>query len=670
MISINDDAAGRSLVDEVSEFFSPEGALSSLKHFEYRAEQQQMAVSVAEALMNAEPLVVEAGTGVGKSLAYLVPAVLLAKREKRKAVITTHTINLQEQLILKDIPLLQSVLGDAEGAGVRAVLMKGRRNYVCPTRLRRALAVGDDLFTSSDRDDLKAIEDWCKKTKDGSRSDMNFDVPPRVWAQVCSEPHICTLKTCGGTKSCFYQEVRKQVAAADLVVMNHTLFFTLLAAQPELVEKGTGTLFPNDFVIFDEAHTLESVAAKQLGLNVTQAGLRFELHRLYNPRNHKGLFKLAGDMRGIEETAAVLGEMDDFFMGIESECGFHNSKPWEREFRVRNPELVENTLAEGLRKIRACALEAADRDEKESAKLELQDLARRMAEAREAISAFLDQSAEGHVYWVEQGGINKDSVSLNAAPIDVAERLRPIFFENGKSCVVTSATLGIGDKKLEYFQKRVGAEQCTAVQIGSPFDYAKQMKVHLVRSMPAPGETGYDEALVKWIRHFVAKSQGRAFILFTSWKLLNMVADSMEAYFSGQGWDMIVQGRGGSRRYLLEQFRENESSVLLGTDSFWTGVDVPGEALENVIITRLPFAVPSHPLTAARMEAIEDEGGSAFMEYSLPEAILKLRQGAGRLIRSQDDSGMVVILDNRVLSKRYGSAFLKALPEAPIEVSG
>ena len=272
MISINDVGTGQSLVDEVRDFFAPEGALSELEYFEYRAEQQEMAVNVASALMDAEPLVVEAGTGVGKSLAYLLPSALLARREKRKAVISTHTINLQEQLIQKDIPLLQGVLGE----DIKAVLLKGRRNYICPTRLRRALDAGGDLFTSSDQDDLRALEEWCKTTSDGSLSDINFEVPNRVWAQVCSEPHICTVKSCGGSGKCFYQEVRKTVAEADLVVMNHTLFFTLLASQPELVEKGTGTLFPNDFVIFDEAHTLESVAAKQLGLNITQAGLRFE----------------------------------------------------------------------------------------------------------------------------------------------------------------------------------------------------------------------------------------------------------------------------------------------------------------------------------------------------------------------------------------------------------
>ena len=666
MISINDVGTGQSLVDEVREFFAPEGALSELQHFEYRPEQQEMAVHVAQSLMNAEPLVIEAGTGVGKSLAYLLPSVLLARREKRKAVISTHTINLQEQLIQKDIPLLQGVLGE----DIKAVLMKGRRNYVCPTRLTRALAAGGDLFSSSDQDDLRALEEWSKGTSDGSKSDLNFEVPARVWAQVCSEPHICTVKSCGGSGRCFYQEVRKTVAEADLVVMNHTLFFTLLASQPELVEKGTGTLFPNDFGIFDEAHTLESVAAKQLGLNITQAGLRFELHRLFNPRSRKGLFKMAIDSKGMEEVAAVLEDVDDFFTGIESVCGFHDPSRREREFRVRDPELVENTLAEGLRRVRTCALAAADRDPKESTKLELEDLAGRMSEAREAISAFLDQSAEGHVYWVEQSGLHGDSVSLNAAPINVGERLRPIFFENGKSCVVTSATLGVGKTDLSYFQKRVGSEDCNAVQIGSPFDYQKQMSIHLVKSMPAPGEPGFDEALVKWIRHFTLQSGGRAFILFTSWKLLNMVADELGSFFSQQGWEMIVQGRGGSRGHLLDKFREDKSSVLLGTDSFWAGVDVPGEALTNVIITRLPFAVPNHPLTAARMEAITDEGGNSFMDYSLPEAILKLRQGAGRLIRSADDSGMVVVLDNRVLSKRYGSAFLKALPDAPVEVEG
>ncbi len=507
MISvIEQQPAGVDLVAQVEEIFSPSGILSKASNFEFRPQQQEMAVAVAQALQNQEHLAVEAGTGVGKSLAYLVPAILFAVAHKKKAVVSTHTINLQEQLTEKDLPMLASVLGSLpEQVKFSFSMLKGRANYLCTRRLHKAMQQSGNLFTSSEAEELQRIHEWSKKTKDGSLSDFDVEPDPKVWAQVCSERGLCSPKICGFPSDfakdhgvCFFQRARNKFLSSDVLVLNHTLFFTLLGGIEEEIEGGI--LFKNDFVIFDEAHQMEHVASKHIGLSVSSGQVRYALNRLWNPRTEKGLLATLRKGSAVKLVADILSEADKFFENVEAACeelnrqiksesesfGPRGRSPHQKqrawtELRIRRAELVKDNVTLPIQRLREAVSELIKLSEDKDIGQELVECNRRLAELRDEVKAFLEQSAPDHVYWVERGGKAHKNLALNAAPVDVADFLRRRLFESDTSIIMTSATLApqaqvlgarreakgdrLGPQRpepLAYFAKRVGADSASS----------------------------------------------------------------------------------------------------------------------------------------------------------------------------------------------------------------
>jgi ATP-dependent DNA helicase DinG len=663
----------------LSSILGKEGAIARRlgELYEYRPQQMEMATAVEQCFEEGRPLIVEAGTGVGKSFAYLLPAIQFAVKHKKRVVISTHTISLQEQLIEKDIPLLQSVYPDE----FTAVLVKGRSNYLCKRRLEQARGRQGMIFDDQAQlESLWAIENWAQRTTDGSLADLSAQPDARVWERVCAEQGNCLGKKCQFYQNCFWQAAKRRMQSGNLLVVNHALFFSDLALRIS----GVNYLPKYDVVILDEAHTVEDVAASHFGLNFSENRLSYQLRVLFDPKRGKGLLSTHGAYANdaIDDIVEIHQGMGHFFQ----RCADWQSERGRANGRVHEEHFVENDLSPRLRNLSLHLKAMLPSISSEEELSEMGAMAEKVTLVAEELEALVSHSMPDAVYWMEMGGRSRRNVSLHAAPVNVSEGLKNHLFKKFPRVVMCSATLCTSGKKgsardggehrqeesdssFDYMLSRLGAEGARTLALGSPFDYANQVTMFIESDLPEPGDAArFMPAACEKIVEYLQLTDGGAFVLFTSYSALLEAANRLQPRLERMGLSMMVQGQGAPRKILLERFRTTPKAVLFGTSSFWQGIDVRGDALRNVIIVKLPFSVPDDPVIEARLEAITRAGGNPFMEYSVPEAIIRLKQGFGRLIRSKTDKGIVVILDSRIKTKRYGRRFMDALPVCNVVV--
>ena len=712
------------------ELLGPDGPVAERlgPSFESRPEQGEVAQAIARAFEEKSILLVEAGTGVGKSFAYLVPAMLRAMAGET-VVIATHTIALQEQLVKKDVPLLRELLDpaaapdltddeDFQRAKIRPILVKGRGNYLSIRRLRQASQRQDKLFADpAARRSLHVIEDWAAETLEGTLSTLPPLERPGVWDKVESDTGNCMGRKCPTHNICFYQNARRRLERANLLICNHALFFSDLAMRAQEV----GFLPKYQHVVLDAAHNVEDVASEHFGVSLAEGRINHLLHTLHASRAGKGFLPhLAANSTAPERVDAAIhlvsraeaASRTFFESALEllprrgSSWGGGGAEPGT--IRYRQPGLLSPDLATAMSQLSLALFNLRDATKLEADQYELNSYSQRARMIAEAAVTLTEQKLAGCAYWVEAGGDSEllggrsRRVTVACAPVEVAPLLKQHLFSREHSVVLTSATLATraraegvtessehAETAFSHAMTRLGCDALTertvrTLQVGSPFDYAAQVqlivdvRVDVARparrpapdsddaefsQLPPAASTGsYTDRLSACILEHVKESCGGAFVLFTSFAALNAVARVLRPNLDALGYPMLAQGLDGSREEILRRFRENDSSVLLGAASFWQGVDVRGRALRNVIITKLPFDPPDRPLTEARGELIRERGGNPFMEDAIPRALIRFKQGFGRLIRSKEDRGRVVVLDPRLVTARYGRLFLNALP--------
>lgn len=692
-------------VDVLDEILSPEGPLARLHGgYEDRPGQREMLRAVAHRFNDGGVGVVEAGTGTGKSLAYLLPAARWAQDNRERTVVSTNTINLQEQLAGKDLPLVRNILGD----DVRWALVKGRGNYVSIRRAFLAAEGQASLFEEDRSAEVKALLEWIDATEDGSLSDLSSQPSEELWEEVRSDADVCLRARCPHFQRCFYQQARRNAATADLLVVNHHLLFTDLAVRRATQNYSQAAVLPAyKRLILDEAHNVEDAATEHLGAAVTRRGMYRTLSRL--ERKGRGILAALHDAVGEADAAQELRERLEAkvrpahkrahaavenFVGVME--GFVDAsdatarlgptgigEPAEREEvaeRLRAVLAELGTLERELAELRArLELDEGLAERVQGRLLDLRAVERRLGAMSAALRLVLapGDDADAYVRWLERRGQGRRmNLSMAAAPIELGPVLRESLFTKMEATVLTSATLatsrsfdflrerlGLASSDLDHLDRPLEVEER---QVPSPFDYESQTLLAVPTDLPAAevGGDAFQQATARVVEEMAQLSDGGLFVLFTSHAALRRVGELLRAQGVDARWPLFVHGE-EDRHRLLAGFVDAARGILLGTASFWEGVDVPGDPLRGLILQKLPFRVPTEPITAARMEAIERLGGSSFHRFMLPHAALRLKQGFGRLVRSRTDRGAVLVLDDRLVTRRYGRYLRDSLPDAP-----
>ena len=691
----------------------PDGPIAAhLARYEDRGSQREMALAVTRLFNEGGVGLLEAGTGVGKSLGYLVPALRWAAANGERTVVSTNTINLQEQLVGKDLPFLAKALTDQK---VRYALLKGWRNYLCLQRLEQVKTTGSALLDDSFRDEIDAISQWATRTTDGSLSDLPTPPRPELWDEVSAEPDLCTRLKCPLYANCFLYKARREAAQADVIVVNHHLLMSDVAVRRASNNWEEAAVLPAyNRLVIDEGHHLEDAAAAHLGMTATRRSLQRLFNRL--ERRGRGILpaligrlsvsndllstasldlvhaRLVPSVRAVRDKSSFLFDLLEVLL---SESGqsvvrltetFADHAIWKNGLRRALDDTLGEIqqLHEGLQLVRE-RIERSTRLDEELAPLlnEMRAVIRRLQLAGDALHQALDPpKGEATVRWIEARGRER-SAAVTSVPLDLAPVLREDLFKRNTTTIVTSATLAAGghggrglrdvasspNANFAFLAKRLGlTEPDVEPRTGlfpSPFRYREQALLAIATDVPAPNVdgAGHQIAAARLALDLAAAADGGMFVLFTSHRDVRAMASELRARGIDRRWPLLVHGEDG-RDLLLTRFRESGRAVLLGTASFWEGVDVPGDALRALMIAKLPFRVPTEPITAAHCEAIVAHGGDAFVEYMLPHAALRLKQGFGRLIRSATDRGVVVIADPRIVTKAYGRGLLEGLPQA------